>query len=91
MQIVFWCIISIFVMLGIECVIKEIIRQKLRSKSNIILYKYLDENNLEYDLREIMFLYPGCEIYVVAENRQNSPILERFMKDCPNVHIKNMS
>ena len=62
-------------MLGIECVIKETIRQKLRAKSNIILYKYLDENNLEYDLREIMFLYPECEIYVVAENRQNSPIL----------------
>lgn len=90
MWIVLWTIISIFVVLGIDYAVKELIKAKLSNTRSIILCDYSCENEIEHTLRCIMFLNPDSEIYVIKQTSKTSPVLEKMVQDYKKIHIKNL-
>lgn len=88
MQVVFWAIISIWAVLGIDFAVKEFIKSKLNKTPSVILYNYENENEIEYDLRCIMYTYPDSEIYVIKKNDISAPVLKKMAECYSNIHIR---
>lgn len=86
MEVIFWSIVSIFMVLGINYTIKELIRLRFSKKPGVVFYEYRNENNAEYDLRCIRMNYPDCKIYVI-NNGEYSTLLKQLVKSIKNVEI----
>lgn len=88
MRVIFWSIVSIFIVSGIQYVIRALITAKLNNAPSVILCGYNNEDETECTLRCILFENPDSEIYIVKKDRELSPVLEKMLMDYPNIHIK---
>lgn len=88
MIVILWSVISIFIVLGIQYFIKELIKMKLNNPPSVIIYGCKDENETEYILRCALFENPDSEIYLFRHTHGLSTVLEKMIGDHPNIHIK---
>lgn len=63
MQIFYFCIISVFAVIGFIGMVKELVFGKLHPKE-ITLFTYNNENDIEYILRSIRSSFPNAQIKI---------------------------
>ena len=86
MWLIILSVVSVFAVLGIDCLIREIVRAKFRNPPSVVVCGYNNENEIEYVLLRAMFMHPDSEIYVLGGS--GSDILKRMMRDYPNIHTE---
>ena len=96
MEITIICILSILAVIGIDCIVKNVVRRFVYASPPVPcvnIFTYNNENDVEYTVRSALNNYPDSEItiYDSGSTDDTKKILKMLARDYSNVKIKTES